>query len=367
MANVLIREKEFDAALNYLKKSRSKIKDAAFYLFENHLLTARSYDKLDMQKKAVEHLIKGLKISEKKGFSRFVKKEEKWMVPLLRNSRLTGKLKKYIQDIFNSRQDAGPADLTLHLFGRFQVFIGKKQISSKQWKSSKALMILKYLASNRQTGFIPREILIELLWPNEDIKKTGKRFNVAMSALRKILEPDISPRAPSAYIIRKKDSYRLCQGKGVKVDLEEFLEEFGAAKKLKTKNVKKAMVHLFAAESCYKGSFLKEDPYEEWCIRKRDHLKSNYIEVVFSILNYYEAKKDFQTCIIYAKKILETDPFDEEIFKKLMVFYAALKNTVNVKKTYETYKKMVKEIDCPVSRDIKVLYENLIQNPKQVC
>ncbi|MCD4678446.1 MAG: transcriptional regulator [Desulfobacula sp.] len=364
MANVLIREKKFDAALNYLNKSRPKIKDAAFYMFENHLLTARCSLELDMQKEAVKHFIKGLEISEKKDFDRFIKKEKKWMIPLLKNKLLTGEPKKYIHGLFNSSRDFSPPALTLHLFGRFKLFIGEKKICSALWKSSKALMILKYLASNRHTGFIPREVLIELLWPEEDIQKTGKRFNVAMSALRKVLEPDISPRAPSAYIIRKKDAYRLCQDKDAKIDVEQFLEELGAAEKLKTKNPQKAMAWLLAAESCYKGPFLEEDPFEEWCIRKRDHLKLKYIEVLFSILSIYDAEKNYQNSIIYAKKILKTDPYNEEIFKKLMLFYAALGNTVNVKKTYENYKKMVKEIDCPVSRDTKSLYENLIQNPK---
>ncbi len=364
MANILILEKQYDSALNYLNKSRPKIKGAKFYLFENHILTAICYLKKNRQKDAVNYFIKGLDIAREKNFGRFIKEKKEVMLPLLKNKQLTGKQKQYILELFRSTPDAATPALTFQLFGRFRLWIGKTEINSTQWKSSKALMVLKYLASNRHAGFIPREVLIEILWPDQDIQKTGKRFNVAMSALRKMLEPNIPPKAPSAYIIRKKDSYRLCQGADTKIDVEQFLKEMELAKNMKTKNPQKAMAHYLAAESCYIGPFLEENLYEEWCSRERDHLSSSYIQILSSILEFHEAKKDYQNCIIYAQKILNQDPYEEEIPRKLMVFFAEQGNTINIKKTYDTHKKRIKEIDCPVSPDIEVLYQNLIQNRK---
>ena len=364
MANIFIHEKQFKTALNYLNKSRPKIKGAAFYLFENHMLTARCYLEQNRQKKAVSHFTKGLDISQEKDFHRFIKEKSESLRSLIKNNLLTEKPKKYILGLLDLPQEISPPLLTLQLFGRFRLWVGKQEINSIQWKSSKALMILKYLASNRHAGFIPREVLIEMLWPEQDIEKTGKRFNVAMSALRKVLEPNIAPKAPSVYIIRKKDSYRLCQVKGVRIDVEQFLENFNTAKNLKIKNSQKAMVSYLAAEPCYTGTFLKEDPYEEWCVREREHLSSIYIQILSSILKFHEANKEYQNCIIYAKKILTIDPYDEEISKKLILFFAELGNIINIKKAYDTYKKRVKEIDCPVNPDIEVLFKNLIQNKK---
>ncbi len=365
MANLLLGEKNFNAALDHLNNAAPKIKDAGFHLFENHLLTARSYLGLGLAKNAVTHLLSALKISREKSFSRFVEREKEWITSLLDNPLVTEKAKKQIQEGSSIFKKAPPA-LTLCLLGRFRLMVGGKEISSSQWKSSKALLILKYLASNTGAGFIPREILIEILWPDEDILKTGKRFNVAMSALRKVLEPDISPRAPSSYIIRKKDAYRL-RNKGIQIDVEQFLGELQNAEKSNTKKPKitdktHLLTHYLAAESWYTGSFLEEDPYEQWCMEKRDHLNSKYLQVLTSILGFYEKKNDLEPCVTYAKKILKADPYDEAVVRKLMVFYGSVKNPAKVKETYARFKKQVQEIDCPINADTKLLFKNLIRH-----
>jgi len=362
MADVHVRENNFISALDCLNRARPKIKDASFYLFENHMRTARCYHDLKNQKQAIFHLVKGLKISKEKEYARFVEKEKKWISLLLDSRELTQTQSILVQPFLESIKDAAPPVLTLYLFGSFRLFAGKRQIPSFQFKSSKALMILKYLAANSGAGFIQREVIIEMLWPDEDLEKTGKRFNVAMSALRKVLEPDIAPKAASAYILRKKDAYRLCRDNDTRIDVERFLDQFHAGKKLEAKSPQKALTHYLAAESFYQGPFLEEDPYEEWCIRKRDFLDSTYIQVLISILRFYEATKDLKNCITYAEKILKKDPYDEETVRKLMGFYALKKNPAIVKKTYEAYKKSAKEMDFPVSPETRALLKNLIQH-----
>lgn len=375
MANLLLGEKKFNAALDHLKSSAPKIKDARFHLFENHLLTARSYLGLELPQNAVTHLLSAFKISRESNFSRFVEREKEWIASLLDSPLVTNTSKQKIQEGSSIFKQAPPA-LTLCLLGRFRLRVGGKKINSSQWKSSKALLILKYLASNTGAGFIPREVLIEILWPDEDILKTGKRFNVAMSALRKVLEPDIAPRAPSSYIIRKKESYRL-RNKGIQIDVEQFLKELQKAEKQNAEKPKtekstankptitdktSPLTHYLAAEVWYTGSFLEEDPYEQWCMEKREHLNSRYLQALTSILRFYETKNELEACVTYAKKILKADPYDEEVVRKLMVFYASLKNQAKVKETYANFKERVQAIDCPITSDTKLLFKHLIRH-----
>lgn len=126
----------------------------------------------------------------------------------------------------------------------------------------------------------------------------------------------------------------------------------------------KSLSCFLAAKACYGGAFLEEDPFEDWCMGQRQSLKLQYIEVLFLILRVYEEKQDNKKCISYSKIILETDLYNDEIYRKIMGFYAGAGNIANVKKIYEDYQQMVAEIDCPVSHDTKKLCENLIQNNK---
>ena len=58
-------------------------------------------------------------------------------------------------------------------------------------------------------GYLDKEILMELLWPEEDPKKSAQRFHVALAALRKTLEPAIKKGVRSSYIKRSGTGYRI--------------------------------------------------------------------------------------------------------------------------------------------------------------
>lgn len=364
-ACLLMGEKDFSLALVHLKNARKKLDGAAFHLFNNHLLTARSFFESTMIDEAVNHLSRALSLAETNAYDGFVKKESQWLIPFFKetlseNQTFETKSRIYLERILKPDLEKQPPDLNIVLLGQFSVTMGKQNIPLGKWKSSKALMVLKYLAANRNQGFIPREVLIEMLWPDQDPEKTGSRFNMAMSALRKTLEPDLSPKAPSTYIQRKKDRYRLVDDTRITVDTEQFSKAFVLAEK--TGPLEKLSRYL-GAQSIYKGGFLGEDRYEDWCIQKREQFAADYLRVLKSILTIYEAKQDLEKAISYAGKIMALDPFDESTLKRLMTFYARSGNLSKIKKIYLGHEKIAGEMDCPVSPEIEALYHNLIPAP----
>ncbi len=357
MANLLIKEKAFEKALGLLGRSREKVRKASFYLFKNFMLEARCQWETNHAKKALERLKKGLALADEKEFHGFVQKESPWMAPLMAGANPGSNRQA-------ETPDTAPSPcLTIHLFGTFQVLKGDREIPPGAWKSSKALTIFKYLAANRKMGFIQRDVLIELLWPDEDIKKTGKRFNVAMSALRKILEPDISPKAASAYIERRNNAYRLDPGADGAIDVEEFLIEFTAGEKSASKSPDASIHHFRTGESLYKGPFLEENPYDDWCIRKREHLNEKYLSLLSFIMNFHEAQKDYAKSIKYGEKFLTADPIDERIHRKLMEFYASLGNNPGVIRVFNRCKATARAMDCPLNKETVTLFNRLIPNP----
>ena len=362
-AGIFIREENFSKALECLKSARPKLDGAAFHLFNNHLKTSRSYFGTGNTDKAAGHLSKALSLSERNAYDRFVINEKEWLAPIFKealfsDTALDSKPKAYLEKLFINDIASAPLRLKINLLGQFTSTVGNTDIPLSGWKSSKALMILKYLAANRKQGLISREVLIEMLWPDEDLKKTGSRFNMAMSVLRKTLEPDLSPKSSSAYIDRKKDMYRLSHESSISIDTEQFLNAVALAQK-ETSNSFKALDLYLKAESIYRGPFLEEDRYEDWCIEKREVFAGEYLKVLKAILNILKTQKDFENAIIYTQKILDTDPFDESAFKWLMIFNAESDNLSQTKKTFARYKKMAKQMDCPVSPEIIDLYDRL--------
>ena len=367
-ASLLMIEQQFSKALTCLEHAGKKLDGAKFHRFNNHLLTAKVHVKIGNTGEAITQISCALLLSEVNTYDRFIKKEARWLIPFLKdvltqNTAFKEKTRTYVKTLFNNELSKDPLQLKITLLGKFNVTMGNKKIPLSRWKSSKALMIFKYLAANRNQGFIPREVLIELLWPEEDIQKTGSRFNVAMSALRKTLEPHLSPKSPSAYIERKKDQYRLYQGSRIRIDAEEFSNTILSIMSVNTpqKSSPQRLETLLLAQSSYRGAFLEEDRYEEWCIAKREWFTAEYLKILWEIVAFYQGENQIENAILFTRKILDAEPFDENAYKQLMTFYAASGHLSKTKKTYLNYKKMAEQMDCPVRSDITDLYRKLIE------
>ena len=175
-ASLLIIENKYSKAIETLENARTKLTGAGYHLFNNHFLTSRSYLEFGKPEKVAHHLAIALSLSEVNTYDRFIKKEKSWLIPFFKqaSSESTGLSKQhllYLEKIFKKDFLEETPQLSISLLGQFKFSIGNREVSLSEWKSTKALMILKYLAANRSHGFIPREVLIEMLWPNQDLKK----------------------------------------------------------------------------------------------------------------------------------------------------------------------------------------------------
>ena len=366
-AGLLIMKEQHKDALDLLEQSRSRLAGAAFHLFLNHLLTVKALDRLNRPNKALEHLAAALSLSRDKPYDRYFIREKKWLVRFLTDTAFEYEAiiherdRTYLGTLFKKELFPAhrPQVLNLYLLGPFKVSVGEKEIPVSDFKSSKALLILKYLAAHRsRRGFIPKDVLVEMLWPDEDPKKTGSRFNVAMSALRKTLEPGLPPKAPSGYIERKKDLYRLYDDRRIRVDAEQFAMAVSNTRKSDT-DPRTGIPALAPAVKLYRGDFLQEDRYRDWCIKKRQAFASDYKYLLLTIVDTCERQDDLENAVLYAKKILTADPFDETGFKKLMILYGKAGDLKGITSTFRSYRDMVRQMDCPVSPGMEALYKRL--------
>ncbi len=391
LASVLIEQKAYEDVPVILEKAVEKLLISKFYIFKTDLLSARYHMETGNDKDALKKIRSALQIARADRYEHFIVHEETWALPLMVRLYSEGQMRDFLNKIFNGLGRASknalillrnekdkdlskaaakilndipaepPSGLHVHLFGKFMVCKGHEKISPESWKSSNALMIFKYLASKQSQGFVHKEVLMELLWPEEDARKTGKRLNVALSTLRKILEPELRRGELSSYLIRQKDSYRLEITASGSTDVENFLKEVKLAEKNEKKGSEASICHFLDAESCYKGPFLEEDPYMDWCIEERERLNEKYLYVLLRIIRFYDDKKDFTKCIRYANKYLSIDKYTEEIYRDLMVFHFMTGNNSGVIKTFEKCKNNIsKELSCPLSQDTFELYKRLI-------
>lgn len=388
LAVIHIERGEFDQAFSRLQDAEKSIRHSKWHKGRISCSYARLYFRRDMTEQAVDELIRSLSICEKNRYDSIIIAEKEWVVPVLAEIYFRGEMRKYVQKILikigtdaetelralmgagksgmkkavtlllGQVRKASAAELNVRFFGKFKVFAGEDEIPAKRWKSKKALMIFKYLVFNRSKGFLKKETLMELLWPEEDPAKTAKRFHVALASLRKVFEPEILKGIPSSYLSGEGDAYTISLGDGARVDIEEFIRELDLAKK--ETNPEKGIAHYLNAESVYEGDFLEEDVYVDWCGDEREWFREDYLHVLGQIIDHFENRREYEKCIQYARKYLSFDKYAEPVYQALMRCYSNAGNRAMVVKTFKKCKdSIMTELDCPLSRESLELYQRL--------
>lgn len=390
LVRLLLEKRLYRDARPLMNEAEKLLKNSKFGLSMIYFSWARFYWEQKEKGHALNKLQAGLQLSKANQYEAWIVSEKHWIIPLLIEIYAAGKMKDYIEGIFSKIsyhalkelallqnntnplikkatsdiseyiKSAPPPSITVFSLGKFRVFRGEEEIPPERWKSKKAKMLFKYLLFSRSRGFISREILMELLWPEEDPAKSRKRLHDALYSLRKTIEPEITRGALSSYIMREEDSYQLNPGEEGWVDVDEFRSELRMAVK-EEKNTEQSILHYMKAEALYQGNFLEEDLFVEWSMNERDSLREKYMRLLEKIIGYYNEKRDYTKCIEYANKYLDVDNCEENIYQQLMNFYSLTGNTAMVNKTFERCKENIKkELDYSLSDETVELYRELV-------
>lgn len=164
-------------------------------------------------------------------------------------------------------------ELAIKTLGGFEVV---RQGTPVEFKSKKSRTLLKILIARRGRP-VPRERLMELLWPGEDPAKLGNRLSVALTTLRATLGRELDVIKTDAGAVSLDLTL-------VGVDVERFLRA--------------------PAERLYTGDFLEEDAYEDWATDLRDEARAAYAALLRA--RAADPKETIRACL----RLLELDPYD---------------------------------------------------------
>jgi ATP/maltotriose-dependent transcriptional regulator MalT/DNA-binding SARP family transcriptional activator len=362
-----------------------------FHRFRNLLLQARIHAGRQEPEKAGAAMAAGLELASSYHYSAWVRRQMRWAAPVLASCHASGFMRGTIEQLFKdadaeTARDAllplkktggqslqcaadallsalperQPPPLFIRCLGSFEVAVGERVIPSECWRNIKAATLFKYMVLHWAQGFIPKEILMELVWPDEPEEKTRPRFHVAMTHLRRILEPALNRGVPSAYIMRQGDSYRLDIGRNGRIDFDAFSAELTAAKEAAGKGAEGALGPYLRAEAMYTGPLFAEDPYLEWAVLDRERLSSDYLATLDSIISLFEGQADWRSAIRYAETYLSLDSCAEPVYGALMRCYARLGEMARIERTFERCRAaLATHLDCTPGDAACSLYETL--------
>lgn len=238
----------------------------------------------------------------------------------------------------------------IELFGGLRVRQGERVIT--RFRTQKTASLLAYLAYFL-TRTHPREVLIELLWP-ENLPKAGRQsLSMALSSLRHQLEP---PDIPSGTIIQA-DRLKLClEPAAVTTDVSEFeaLTQAG----MQAAGEEERISLLAAAADLYQGELL-HGHYENWICPEQEHCKDAYLSLLRQLIRSLAQTHQYERALDYTHRALHAEPLHEEFYRNLMRLYAVLKRPVAALEQYEELKRLLSEIGAVPSVMTRELAESL--------
>jgi DNA-binding SARP family transcriptional activator len=203
-----------------------------------------------------------------------------------------------------------------------------------RFRTQKAASLLAYLAYYRQRTN-PRELLIELLWPECEPEVARHRLSVALSTLRQQFEPG---GAGASVFIADHFSVGLAPAV-VTTDVAEFEEALQRA----GKSAGSEQTRFFAeAVELYRGELLP-GYYEDWILPEQQRWQELYFQAVRRLIACCESAGEIDRALQYGLRAISIDPLREEAHQDLMRLYAAASQPGAAQRQYHELQRLLKQ------------------------
>lgn len=221
--------------------------------------------------------------------------------------------------------------LWVKFFGDFEVFYRGEAMDLG--RNSKANAIFRRLLAHHPQP-ISQETIMGWLWPESRPQKARWSLNSAIYALRGVLTGlDVSL---SDCVALDGGRYHVSPGLRVSSDVQEFGAHYERGRLLeRSREIEEAVREYEEAVRFYRDDYLVEDLYEDWTMIERERLTGAYVGLLDRLSDFYIDAGRLQKSIGVCYRILERDPYHEEVYRRLMRCYSRLGLRSRAARQYE--------------------------------
>jgi len=202
----------------------------------------------------------------------------------------------------------------------------------------KARDLLKILVARGRP--VPRDQLMEILWPDTDPGKAGNRLSVLLSTVRDVLQPVMSASQPLA-----TDGTAVWLDPAlVSIDVEQFRKAAAQALDAHRSGHPDAADRLAAAARCYTGDLFEDDPYAEWAQPAVEEMRALHQAVLRALIAYRQAAGDVDEVVWHTLRLLGEDPYDEQAHVNLVKVLLAAGRIGEAHRRHAIYRRQMREM-----------------------
>ena len=228
------------------------------------------------------------------------------------------RLRRLSELVVHGEPSAAPA-VAVRTLGGFRVLRGGEALPASAWQSRKARTLLKILVARRGRP-VPREALMELLWPGEDPAKLSNRLSVALSSVRSVL-------GPRCWCRPSREPWRSTWRSSTSTSSTSW--------------PRSRRGDMARAVGRYRGDFLEEDLYEDWAADLREEAGAAYTAALRALAR---AAPNADEAVRAHLRILERDRWDAEAHLALVRVLEASGRHGEATRRYRAYEAAMAEI-----------------------
>ncbi|BCM93381.1 putative HTH-type transcriptional regulator [Abditibacteriota bacterium] len=256
----------------------------------------------------------------------------------------------------------------LELFGGLRAMRENELVD--RFRTQKTAALLAYFAL--KPGPQPREVLINLLWPEAEPEAARNSLSASLSSLRRQLEPDITP---GSVLLSTRASAGL-QPEAFVCDVAEFDAALKTAER--AKNDAERVEALARVVGTYSGPLLPGF-YDDWLAAEARRREEEFSESLGDLLDLLDDEQDWERMIGFARHGLSLLPTREEWHLALMRAHQMMGKSDSALRQFEELRAVLARegtepspkarrlaLEAQNSRDAKRLAESSPEPPQVV-
>jgi predicted ATPase/DNA-binding SARP family transcriptional activator len=237
-----------------------------------------------------------------------------------------------------------PAQTYIFFFGVVRILQGGER--KEQFRSQRAVALLIYLAL--QPAPVPRDELIELIWPDLPADRGRANLRWALSYWKKLL--------PGCWQVTRQTAAFDCEE--CRVDVHQLAAALadGDWQRVET------AVSTASPDFC-RGFFLDASPeFETWLLMQREYWRQQLRPAWQLLVDHYQAQGEYGRGLEYARRILELDTWQEQAQRQLILLLARSGDIPAALAQYESCREVLqRELGVQPQTETEKLFRRLQQ------
>ena len=210
-----------------------------------------------------------------------------------------------------SEIEAGEYPVLVCLLGHVVLLKETQPISLRSGSRTEALLYT--LGLNFGSG-VPRDALLQMLWPDSDSALAKHSLHSLIYSLHKLLGDGLAGATP---VLFADGRYRFNAEAGISVDVQCFdaLADSGDQQVL-VNNPRLASDYYIRAASLYHGDLAFGTDVH--AVIERERLRAHYLTILARLSDYYFDEAAYTRCLTYAHRLLAHDACREDAHRQVM-------------------------------------------------